>query len=115
MMSIQILFFGHKTTTDTTQACDFTPTRIIEVELSQPLSARPVLNNATGLCYRKALIVVRLHAQPLGLVELALDNGTLSAWALAHGIVLGQLTVGRPSLEDIYLRLTEHGTPELRP
>ena len=39
----------------------------------------------------------------------------LTGWALAHGIVLGQLAVDRPSLEDIYLRLTEHGTPDPRP
>ena len=32
----------------------------------------------------------------------------LTRWALQRGIVLGQLTVDRPSLEDIYLRLTGH-------
>ena len=32
----------------------------------------------------------------------------LTGWALRHGTVLGQLTVDRPSLEDIYLRLTDH-------
>ena len=36
----------------------------------------------------------------------------LTGWALRHGTVLGQLTVDRPSLEDIYLRLTDHGAPE---
>ena len=30
----------------------------------------------------------------------------LTGWALRHGTVLDQLTVDRPSLEDIYLRLT---------
>jgi len=35
----------------------------------------------------------------------------LTGWALAHGTVLGQLTVVQPSLEDIYLRLTGHGGP----
>ncbi len=30
----------------------------------------------------------------------------LTGWALGHGAVLGQLSVERPSLEDIYLRLT---------
>ena len=39
----------------------------------------------------------------------------LTGWALRHGTVLGQLTVDRPSLEDIYLRLTSHGAPEPRP
>jgi ABC-2 type transport system ATP-binding protein len=32
----------------------------------------------------------------------------LTGWALRHGTVLDQLTVDRPSLEDIYLRLTDH-------
>jgi ABC-2 type transport system ATP-binding protein len=36
----------------------------------------------------------------------------LTGWALRHGTVLDQLTVDRPSLEDIYLRLTDHGAPE---
>ena len=36
----------------------------------------------------------------------------LTGWALARGTVLGQLTVDRPSLEDIYLRLTDHDAPE---
>jgi ABC-2 type transport system ATP-binding protein len=32
---------------------------------------------------------------------------TLAEWALAHDAGLGDLTVGRPTLEDIYLRLTD--------
>jgi ABC-2 type transport system ATP-binding protein len=36
----------------------------------------------------------------------------LTGWALSHGDDLGDLTVGRPTLEDIYLRLTERGEPE---
>ena len=32
----------------------------------------------------------------------------LTRWALQRGTVLGELTVDRPSLEDIYLRLTGH-------
>ena len=36
----------------------------------------------------------------------------LTGWALARGTVLDQLTVDRPSLEDIYLRLTDHDEPE---
>jgi ABC-2 type transport system ATP-binding protein len=30
----------------------------------------------------------------------------LTGWALRRGVPLAQLTVDRPSLEDIYLRLT---------
>jgi ABC-2 type transport system ATP-binding protein len=32
----------------------------------------------------------------------------LTGWALDHGTVLDRLTVDRPSLEDVYLRLTGH-------
>jgi polyisoprenoid-binding protein YceI len=48
-------------------------------------------------------------------VETAEPTGTLhqlTGWALQRGLVLSQLTVDRPSLEDIYLRLTDHGAPE---
>jgi GT2 family glycosyltransferase len=73
-------------TADTAQPFDFTPIRIIEVELSQALSALPALKDLAGQFYRKALCLVRLHSQPLGMVELALDNGILSAQALANSI-----------------------------
>jgi ABC-2 type transport system ATP-binding protein len=33
----------------------------------------------------------------------------LTGWALQRGIALDQLTVDRPSLEEVYLRLTGHG------
>ncbi len=36
----------------------------------------------------------------------------LTGWALRRGIELEQLTVDRPSLEDVYLRLTGASTPE---
>ncbi len=36
----------------------------------------------------------------------------LTGWALRRATVLGELTVDRPSLEDVYLRLTDQGAPE---
>jgi ABC-2 type transport system ATP-binding protein len=43
----------------------------------------------------------------------------LTGWALRRGVPLDRLTVDRPSLEDVYLRLTEsgagHTTPERNP
>ncbi|MEU5535634.1 ABC transporter ATP-binding protein [Streptomyces sp. NPDC020362] len=41
----------------------------------------------------------------------------LTDWALGRDTVLSGLTVDRPSLEDVYLRLTDqnHGTPERTP
>ncbi|MBL1103696.1 ABC transporter ATP-binding protein [Streptomyces sp. 5-8] len=53
-------------------------------------------------------------------VESAEPTGTLhrlTGWALRRGAALTGLRVDRPSLEDVYLRLTtdDHGTPENRP
>jgi ABC-2 type transport system ATP-binding protein len=36
----------------------------------------------------------------------------LAGWALRRGTVLGRLTVDRPSLEDVYLRLTGPAGPD---
>ena len=33
----------------------------------------------------------------------------LTGWAMQHGTALAGLTVDRPSLEDVYLRLTHDG------
>jgi ABC-2 type transport system ATP-binding protein len=46
-----------------------------------------------------------------GLLTVHTDEPTLllhrlTGWALDHGVTLGRLTVDRPSLEDVYLRLT---------
>ena len=71
---------------DTAQPFDFTPIRIVEVELSQALSALSAFTDLADQFYRKALCLVRLHSQPLGIVELHLDNGTLNAQTLAHSI-----------------------------
>ena len=35
----------------------------------------------------------------------------LTGWAMQHDTLLAGLTVDRPSLEDVYLRLTHDGTP----
>ena len=54
-------------------------------------------------------------ADGLVTVETAQPTQTLyqlTGWALQRGIVLEALTVDRPSLEDVYLRLTDHGAPE---
>ena len=45
-----------------------------------------------------------LHDQPVPVLH------TLTAWALQHGYPLSDLTAHRPTLEEIYLRLTEEHT-----
>jgi len=38
------------------------------------------------------------------------DLHRLTGWAMQRGVALAGLTVDRPSLEDVYLQLTRHGT-----
>jgi hypothetical protein len=45
-----------------------------------------------------------LHDQPVPVLH------TLTTWALQHGYPLSDLTAHRPTLEEIYLRLTEEHT-----
>ncbi len=39
----------------------------------------------------------------------------LTGWAMQHGTTLAGLAVDRPSLEDVYLRLTSDGAPAGEP
>ena len=39
------------------------------------------------------------------------DLHLLTGWAMQHDTLLAGLTVDRPSLEDVYLRLTNDGAP----
>jgi ABC-2 type transport system ATP-binding protein len=58
----------------------------------------------SGLAIGAALRDGRLHLQsdhPAHTLQ------ALAGWALEHGCELEDLTVGRPTLEDVYLRLTE--------
>lgn len=65
----------------------FEPAAMLDLELSQPLPAERPIDPETGRKYRRALALVRLHTRPLGLIELALDDGTDgSAGQLARGI-----------------------------
>jgi ABC-2 type transport system ATP-binding protein len=53
--------------------------------------------------------------EPGGLITVAVSEPTralheLTSWALHRGLILDQLTVEPPSLEDVYLRLTGPGS-----
>jgi ABC-2 type transport system ATP-binding protein len=55
-----------------------------------------------------------VQPEPGDLVTVAVSEPTralheLTSWALRHGLVLDQLTVEPPSLEDVYLQLTDPG------
>jgi glycosyltransferase involved in cell wall biosynthesis len=51
---------------------DFEPVQVVEVELGHALPALGGPTAESGVSYRKALVLVRLHSQPLGLVEIEL-------------------------------------------
>ncbi len=65
----------------------FDPVRMVEAELSRPLTAvRPAAAPHTGRTYTRALCVVRLHGAPLGLVPLELGEQGLGPAAVGHEV-----------------------------
>ncbi len=62
------------------------PVRLAEVELSGPLPTISAVGAADGRRYRRALVLVRLHTQPLGQIDIRLDDGGAPATALAEQI-----------------------------
>ncbi len=67
-----------KTSIEVVEHEDFTPIRIVEMELGQPLSTVQALDDKTGRYYRRARCLIRLHDQPLGVIELQLNEQGLS-------------------------------------
>ena len=68
------------------QAPEYQPARILEIELGHSLSALSALDEKTGRLYQRALCLVRLHTQPLGMVEFHFDEQGVSASVCAHHI-----------------------------
>jgi glycosyltransferase involved in cell wall biosynthesis len=67
------------------QETGFLPVRMVEIELGHPLPGLVAYDEKTGQRYRRALCLVRLHAQPLGLLELQLDeNGASASEYVSH-------------------------------
>lgn len=75
-----------KVSTMTAQVPELEPTRILEIELEQPLSDISALDEKTGRFYRRALCLIRLHTQPLGMVIFQFDEQGVSASACARHI-----------------------------
>jgi glycosyltransferase involved in cell wall biosynthesis len=69
-----------------TRVSDFVPVRILEVEIGQPLPDVSAFDEKTGRHYQRAWSLVRLHARPLGLVELRLEERRVSAGEYAAHI-----------------------------
>jgi glycosyltransferase involved in cell wall biosynthesis len=95
------------------------PYRMLRVELSQPVPEVSALEARTGRRYEHARALVRLHSQPLGLVDLPLGAHGLSApqcaraiWdALAPQINAHLHADGQPPVQ----RLDVHGLPPVGP
>jgi glycosyltransferase involved in cell wall biosynthesis len=65
---------------------DFVPLRVLEVEIGAKLPHLDDGIGESGARYGAALVLVRLHSQPLGLVEVLLPPGGLQPQALAEQI-----------------------------
>ncbi len=86
-MKAKELFFKKESPDSSTPAMpDFKPVRILEVEIGQPLPAVSAFDATTGQHYQRARSLVRLHTQPLGVVELSLGESGLSAEDYARQI-----------------------------
>src|SRR5258708_27188523 len=95
-----------KDTIVTDSGSGFVPVLIREIELGQPLPTISVFDDKKGRCYQRAHCLVRLHTQPLGLVDFTFDTGELSPDVYASRIwqALG---------EQINAHLREDGLPEV--
>jgi O-antigen biosynthesis protein len=74
---------GSKAGRGPSPAAGFEPIAMVEVELGEPL---PDLAPSGTDPYPLALVFVRLHGTPVGLVELRLEDGRLEAEALAAAV-----------------------------
>ncbi|WP_212648238.1 glycosyltransferase family 2 protein [Deinococcus hopiensis] len=82
------------------------PLRVLEVELAGPLPTLQPRDPETGRVYPGARVLVRLHARPIGLVDLDLPPGGLGGEALA-----GELWAALSG--EINGHLREDGLPEV--
>src|SRR5829696_2051925 len=60
-------------------AGDFAPTRIMVIDVGQPLPSIDVGSTATGRPYQAVEALVRLHARPLGMLTVDLTTGPIPA------------------------------------
>lgn len=60
-----------------------------------------------------ATVDLRDHTLRIETTDGVRATHTLTGWALGSGFTLARLTVSQPSLEDVYLTLTDSHTKEL--
>jgi glycosyltransferase involved in cell wall biosynthesis len=78
-MNMHLPLIGNENSTIMSQAPDFSPMRIVEIEIGDPLPTVSAFDEKTGQHYQRAICLVRLHTQPLGLVELQLGESGMNA------------------------------------
>ena len=84
----------------------FTPIRLIETEIGQPLPNILSLDDKTGQYYQRAYCLIRFHTRPLGVIELQLNEQELSADEYAERI-------WQAFHKSIVEHLQEDGLPEV--
>ncbi len=97
------------------------PIRVMELELSEPIPNLCRTPSHNGVPYRQALVLVRLHREPIGLVPLELPDAGLPARELAgvvwrrFGVQIGRhLTAdGEPPAQE--LPIAGLSSPEVPP
>src|SRR5437764_14597575 len=85
-MEVNMLPTKQKSLTNLAEASGFAPVRIVEVEIGRLLPTISAWDDKKGHCYRRALVLVRLHTRPLGTVELEFDEDGMHAAELAQHI-----------------------------
>ncbi|GAC1654538.1 MAG: hypothetical protein NVS4B12_26700 [Ktedonobacteraceae bacterium] len=85
-MNTQMLLLKSEISTPAEETSDVVPTRILEVELGQPLRAISAFDDKTGRLYQRALCLIRLHTRPLGVVQVLIGESGVSADELAAHI-----------------------------
>lgn len=64
----------------------FAPTRVLDVELSEPIQAIAPTVTTYGVRFERVRVLIRIHTWPLGFVEFDLSDGGLAAEALVTAI-----------------------------
>jgi glycosyltransferase involved in cell wall biosynthesis len=59
------------------RAEEYVPTRVLEIEIGQPLQPLTSIDEKTGQHYERAMGLIRLHNRPLGVIEFELDRDTM--------------------------------------
>jgi cellulose synthase/poly-beta-1,6-N-acetylglucosamine synthase-like glycosyltransferase len=80
----------------TSQLTGFVATASCAVELDRPLRDREIPPSRSGCEYHRALVLVRLHEHPLGLVDVAVVHGRVRATDMAEAVLASLV----PELED---------------